>query len=619
MATKEELIKEAKRLGDEKKYDEVIALLTDDLLEKHQSSTLYFRRAYSLVANKEYEKGIADYTKAIELDPIDITSYNNRGLAFERIKEYTKAIADYTKAIELNPIDAIYYNNRGDALYGKKEYDKAIADYTKAIDLNPEYVNAYSNRANVLHEQNKYDEAIADYTKVIELDSKDSDTYYNRAHSLYYKKEYDKSIADYTKAIELNPEFSAAYNNRGVLWKNKNEYNFAIADYIKAVELDSENLQALKNLGNIYYDRLKDYPKSIEYYDTVLKKAPDDTNIKLLRDEVLEKLKEQEELKKLAPYGEQIRKQFAIIDEQVKAILDLAKTDGKQPLVHYTKLFVAEKLLSVTDTKLRYYNALYMNDPSEGEIVFECFSGRNREAIKKSFDDGKLASEISVYLGSFLSNSKKEPHEDELVMWRTYGKDENKIEAAGCSLVIAPEFFEKEDGDTGKISLIDMKHALYKVIYASRGKLSKKDAGIKSSLAAIEQAIIQLENIKAKNIKKGKNPEVTPVVNRRIFESISKICHLFKSADYAFEHEVRVVKYVPLDSDIIQRDESTPKKLYIESANSIVPHIKKIFVGTKVTNPSHWKAYLDNLAKQRKREDKIDCKIEFHQSNQKFQ
>jgi tetratricopeptide (TPR) repeat protein len=51
----------------------------------------------------KYDEAIADYTKAISLDPNDATAYTNRGLAYESKGEVDRAIADYTKAIEINP------------------------------------------------------------------------------------------------------------------------------------------------------------------------------------------------------------------------------------------------------------------------------------------------------------------------------------------------------------------------------------------------------------------------------------------------------------------------------------------------------------------------------------
>ncbi len=62
-------------------------------------------------------------------------AYYNRAAAHIELKDYQKAIADYTKAIEINPNDALAYYNRGLArvLLGNKQ--KAITDLHKAVSL----------------------------------------------------------------------------------------------------------------------------------------------------------------------------------------------------------------------------------------------------------------------------------------------------------------------------------------------------------------------------------------------------------------------------------------------------------------------------------------------------
>jgi tetratricopeptide (TPR) repeat protein len=52
-------------------------------------------------------------------------------------------MADYNKAIEINPQYAELYNNRGIVYYDLKEYDKAIKDYNKALEIDPQYAMAY--------------------------------------------------------------------------------------------------------------------------------------------------------------------------------------------------------------------------------------------------------------------------------------------------------------------------------------------------------------------------------------------------------------------------------------------------------------------------------------------
>jgi tetratricopeptide (TPR) repeat protein len=73
---------------------------------------------------------IADFTKAIEINPHDADNYNNRGIAYRANIQIDRAIEDYSKAIEINPRDANAYYNRGAAYRAKNNIDLAIADYS---------------------------------------------------------------------------------------------------------------------------------------------------------------------------------------------------------------------------------------------------------------------------------------------------------------------------------------------------------------------------------------------------------------------------------------------------------------------------------------------------------
>jgi Flp pilus assembly protein TadD len=62
--------------------------------------------------------------------------------AFEK-EDYDRAIADYTKAIQLEPNNAEAYKLRGDAYAGKGDLDRAIADLSKVIQFDPDDAEAY--------------------------------------------------------------------------------------------------------------------------------------------------------------------------------------------------------------------------------------------------------------------------------------------------------------------------------------------------------------------------------------------------------------------------------------------------------------------------------------------
>jgi tetratricopeptide (TPR) repeat protein len=94
-----------------------------------------------------YEKAIAAYSKAIELDSGFARAYNDRGLAYKASGNLERAIADFDQAIELghDPLAWPYYNRAG-AHLNLGDPERAIADYTKAVELDPTSAAAFGNR-----------------------------------------------------------------------------------------------------------------------------------------------------------------------------------------------------------------------------------------------------------------------------------------------------------------------------------------------------------------------------------------------------------------------------------------------------------------------------------------
>jgi tetratricopeptide (TPR) repeat protein len=69
-------------------------------------------RGVAYKAKGDYERAIADFSKAIEIDPNYVTAYTNRALTYKDKGEYQLAIADFSKAIELDPKNACTFTER---------------------------------------------------------------------------------------------------------------------------------------------------------------------------------------------------------------------------------------------------------------------------------------------------------------------------------------------------------------------------------------------------------------------------------------------------------------------------------------------------------------------------
>src|ERR1700730_5190338 len=97
------------------------------------------------------------------------------GIVLDDEHKTEEAIAEYRKAIELDPRFASPHNDLGTALSDQHKTGEAIAEYRKAIELDPRYASPHHNLAIILRTERKTEEADAEDQKATELGVKPPD------------------------------------------------------------------------------------------------------------------------------------------------------------------------------------------------------------------------------------------------------------------------------------------------------------------------------------------------------------------------------------------------------------------------------------------------------------
>jgi tetratricopeptide (TPR) repeat protein len=99
-------------------------------------------RGSAYMSKGDMDSAIADFSRAIELDPQNPSTYSARGFVYFNKGEHERAIKDFTKAIELLPNAGALrvstnYQMRGLAYEKMHNADLAIADFRRALEINP--------------------------------------------------------------------------------------------------------------------------------------------------------------------------------------------------------------------------------------------------------------------------------------------------------------------------------------------------------------------------------------------------------------------------------------------------------------------------------------------------
>ena len=336
------------------------------------------------------------------------------------------------------------------------------------------------------------------------------------------------------------------------------------------------------------------------------------------------------------------------IVQEIKFKLGLKEDNKKLQFGHYTKGATLQVILKQEENekkeekeekeekkhifsvsgKTRLYNASYMNDPEEGLVIEKVLKSNKEGKISSYFEKRDILDPSSWFLMSFTSKT------DDLAMWSQYGDD-----AQGVCLVL------KEDDFSRFTSFNDVSWRKETLLLESENKsevaISELSSDFKSSPNKLEnndssnsinRDETQLKSEKKDNVSKGNidylyriayigkdfklekselfdDDEINKLdesVNNlkqklyeRLYENddfyknaisecIEEIRYLFKSVDYKYENELRILRYANLDpsNDKIKIDkESGIGKLYVERENPI--QIEEVIFGPKFPNPEY--------------------------------
>jgi beta-barrel assembly-enhancing protease len=162
-------------------------------------------------------------------------NYAARADVHAQANRWTEAVADYAKAIELEPDSAYHRYNRGRAYQNAEQYDPALADYAAALRLNPRYSNAQAARGAIARLQNKPEAARRDFDEALSINPRNTYALYQRGLLNAAENRWSESEGDFARAIASNRSHALAHVRRAQALEQLKRRDEAIATYRDAL------------------------------------------------------------------------------------------------------------------------------------------------------------------------------------------------------------------------------------------------------------------------------------------------------------------------------------------------------------------------------------------------
>lgn len=139
------------------------------------------------------------------------------GLAYGMAQQYDKAVADFNAAIQMDSTSIEALNNMGLSLCDAGRYQESISALNQALRIKPDYKMALYNLGNTYARMGDYRTAMIQYNKALKVDSRYSDALNNIGNCYASLNQRDSARSFYEKAVVADPTNTKALINMGVV------------------------------------------------------------------------------------------------------------------------------------------------------------------------------------------------------------------------------------------------------------------------------------------------------------------------------------------------------------------------------------------------------------------
>ncbi|UCD79283.1 MAG: tetratricopeptide repeat protein [Desulfobacterales bacterium] len=182
----------------------------------------------------------------------DSVSLNISGDALYEQADIRGAIAEFKKALELNPSNVNVHNSLGVCFGLQGDYDKAIEEFKAAVLLEPEEYMALYNLGLVHMLTQQFDKALELFLKADKINGDAYEVSFQTGKLYLELGEPAKGRSFLERAAALEPNSGAVHRCLGDCYAADNLHQEAISAYRKAIKLNPQDAASMSALGCLF-------------------------------------------------------------------------------------------------------------------------------------------------------------------------------------------------------------------------------------------------------------------------------------------------------------------------------------------------------------------------------
>jgi tetratricopeptide (TPR) repeat protein len=147
-----------------------------------------------------------DQMESIDVPASDLYRIIDNALALQQGGDNAAALAEWKKALEIDPNDARANNGIAIALSVSGDSDGAITHLRKATQINPDFFEAYYNLGLELAKKNRVNEAIDAWLNTVRIRPNFAAGHENLGYAFYLQGRFADSLAHLRLALQADPD-----------------------------------------------------------------------------------------------------------------------------------------------------------------------------------------------------------------------------------------------------------------------------------------------------------------------------------------------------------------------------------------------------------------------------